>query len=245
MQNVIIKKVLFFVLFFFPFNDLLYAQKYYEQMQQADLLFEKQAYTEALLLYEQVLAQSGQASPAMLLKMAYIEEGLQNYTKALYYFNLYYAYKPNQQVIEKMKEIAVQHNLKGYEFKDADFFIVLYEQYYKYILLALLSLCCITLLSMIFKIIKREYLPSRHLVGFLLFLIIVFLFLNIRKNVPRAIIAQDNVYLMDAPSAGAKLITIMNKGHRLEVQDKQDIWLQVKFSNQKAFVRKQNVLLIR
>jgi uncharacterized protein YgiM (DUF1202 family) len=69
--------------------------------------------------------------------------------------------------------------------------------------------------------------------------------LNIRRNVSKAIVAQDNVYLMDAPSAGAKLITIMGKGHRLEVQDKKDIWLQVKLGHQKAFVRKQNVLLIQ
>jgi tetratricopeptide (TPR) repeat protein len=245
MQNVILKKVSFFILFFCLSVQLLFAQNYKEQMQQADLLFEKQAYTEALQLYEQLLAQSGKASPGMLLKMAYIEEGLQNYTKSLYYLNLYYSYKPSQQVIEKMKEIAAQHNLKGYEFRDADFFMVLYERYYLYIVLILLALCSVILFSMVFRIIKHEYLPGRHIVGFLLFLIIVFLFLNIKRNESKAIVAQDNVYLMDAPSAGAKLIAIMGKGHRLEVQGKQDIWLQVKWDNHTAFVRKQNVLLIQ
>lgn len=245
MQNVNLKKVFFFILFFSLFNQLLYGQNYKEQMQRADLLFEKQAYVEALKAYEQLLMQSGRASPGMLLKMAYIEEGLQNYTKSLYYLNLYYVYNPNQKVIDKMKEIALQHNLKGYEFKDVDFLMLLYERYYLYIALTLLALSCITLLSMTVKIIKREYLPGRHIIGFLVFLLVVFLFLNFRRNEARAIVAQDNVYLMSAPSAGAKLVTIIGKGHRLEVKDRKDIWLQVELNGHTAFVRKQNVLLIQ
>lgn len=245
MQNVDLKKVFFFILFYFLFQKLLYAQNYKEQMQQADTLFEKQAYTQALKYYEQLLLQSGRASAGMLLKMAYIEEGLQNSTKALYYLNLYYAYKPSQRVIDKMKEMALQHNLKGYEFKDVDFFMVLYERYYLYIALTLLTLSCITLLSMIARIIKREYLPARHIIGFLFFLLTIFLFLNIKTNEARAIVAQDNVYLMSAPSAGAKLVAIIDKGHRLEVQASKDIWLQVELNGQIAFVRKQNVLLIQ
>jgi uncharacterized protein YgiM (DUF1202 family) len=71
-----------------------------------------------------------------------------------------------------------------------------------------------------------------------------FLFLNIKRAEQRAIISQDNVYLMNAPSAGAQLVYIAQKGHRLDVQGKQDIWVQVLWNGKTAFVRQQNVLLV-
>jgi tetratricopeptide (TPR) repeat protein len=247
MQNVILKKLCLFLYIFFALHQEVISQNqnYLKQINQADSLFTTGNFEVALKKYEQVLAQSGKASPGILLKTAYIYEGLQDYTKALYYLSLYYSYKPNQLVVDKMKELATKHNLKGYEFKDVDFFMVLYERYYFYIAAGMLFVCALSLSSIVIRKLRRHYLPARHIVGFLLFLVVVFLFLNIKKNVPRAIIARDNVYLMEAPSAGARLIDIMPKGHRLDVKASKDIWLQVVWDNQTAFVRQQNVLLIR
>jgi hypothetical protein len=99
---------------------------------------------------------------------------------------------------------------------------------------------------MIGRKLRRQYVPSRHIIGLILFLIIVFAFLNIRFRYKseKAIIAQDNVYLMSAPSAGATLISILPRGHRLDIMKQQDIWLQVAWNNQTAYVRQQNVLIV-
>ncbi|QHT68719.1 tetratricopeptide repeat protein [Rhodocytophaga rosea] len=224
----------------------MYGQSYTYQIQQADSLFERGDFTGSLKLYEQILSQSGKASPGILLKMAYIYEGLEDYTQALYYLSVYYSFRPSQQAIDQMKNIASRHNLTGYEFKDADFFMVLYERYYVYITSALMLICTILLASMIGRKLRRQYVPSRHMIGLILFLIIVFAFLNItfRYKSVKAIIAHDNVYLMSAPSAGASLISILPKGHRLDINNQQDIWLEIVWNEQIAYVRQQNVLMI-
>jgi tetratricopeptide (TPR) repeat protein len=244
MQNIDLKKIAFFLMAWFLLISSAYSQNTTFQVAEADSLFINQQFSQALQLYERVFYQSGKVSPAMLLKMAYIEEGTGNYTKALYYLSLYYIQRPNLQVVNKMKEIATTYNLQGYEYKDVDFFMTLYQRYYIYFSLVVLAISIIWLASLVARKIRREYLPARHLMGCLTFLIMVFLFLNIKRTDQQAIIAQDNVYLMSAPSAGGNLVYIAQKGHRLDVEATQDIWVQVVWNGKPAFVRKQNVLLV-
>jgi tetratricopeptide (TPR) repeat protein len=244
MQNIDLKKIGFFLFLFVLLSQLTYSQNFKSQVAMADSLFVQQNFTQALQLYEKLFSQSGKASPAMLLKMAYIEEGAGNYTKALYYLSLYYIQRPNLQVVNKMKDIAATYNLQGYEFKDVDFFMILYQRYYIYFALVVLAISFIWLASLVARKVRREYLPARHLIGCMLFLIVVCLFLNIKKAEKRAIISQDNVYLMNAPSAGAQLLYIARKGHRLDVKGKQDIWVQVLWNGKPAFVRQQNILMV-
>jgi tetratricopeptide (TPR) repeat protein len=245
MQNNKIKKTCFFSLLLAILSHQLYSQDLKAHITLADSLFAQQHFTGALHIYEQIFAQSKQSSQSMLLKMAYIEEGEANYTKALYYLSLYYMQRPNLQVVNKMKDLAALYNLQGYEFKDVDFFMILYQRYYSYFAIVLLSICFIWLVSLIARKMRKEYLPARHLVGCILFMIIIFMFLNIKKTSQMAIIAEDNVYLMNAPSAGATLVSIMEKGHRLEIMGSQDVWIQVLWNGQSAFIRKQNVLVIQ
>jgi hypothetical protein len=61
-----------------------------ERLQRADSLFEQREYTEAFSLYNTLLATDRVCSPAMLMKMAYIQEGLGDYSEALYYLNQYF-----------------------------------------------------------------------------------------------------------------------------------------------------------
>lgn len=244
MQRVLIKKVLFGTIF--SWFGLLsgYSQSYQQQLQQADSLFAAQSYAPALYTYETVMQRSGQTSPAMLLKMAYLAEESNNYTKALYYLSVFYTYRPNQSVTERMRELAIQHNLWGYEFRDVDFFMVLYKRYYRVLVMVLLFISLIAFASLLFRKLRREYIPLRHILGYLIFLCTVFVLLNLPKNRQRAIIAHDYVYLMSAPSAGGQLLSVLPKGNRLEIQDEQDIWLQVSWNEQTAYVRRQHVLLV-
>ena len=63
---------------------------------QADSLYEKKQYTQSLEHYQAML-QKGEYTPAMLLKMAYIEEGLGRVGQALYCLDrLIYMLAPHQ-----------------------------------------------------------------------------------------------------------------------------------------------------
>src|SRR5688572_32178846 len=84
------------------------------RLQQADSLYEKKQYTQSLEHYQAILERK-EYTPSMLLKMAYIEEGLGRVGQALYYLDLYYLATNDKFVLEKMEELSTKFNLKGYE----------------------------------------------------------------------------------------------------------------------------------
>ncbi len=180
----------------------------------------------------------------MLLKMAFIQEGSGNYTKALYYLNLYYNQKPNEIVLKKMDELASKNQLNGYQYDDINFILIFYERYFLYIAVALIAFGTFVFSVIVIKKLRKEDIPVRHGFGFMVYLAGAFVFLNLSGNKSKAIVQRDNTYLMSAPSAGAKLVKVIQKGHRLEVLDKKDIWLEVKWEDKKAFVREQNAWLV-
>jgi tetratricopeptide (TPR) repeat protein len=223
----------------------LFGQPAQALLLQADTLFSNKQYTESLRKYEQILEQTGQATPAMLLRMAFIEEGLGDYTQALYYLNLYYRQKPSQAVAVKMEELAARYNLVGYRFSDVDFFFMWYDRYYAYLIAALMLLSLLLLVIAARKKIKGRFVLIRHGVGLILFLLLNVALLNLRSDATQAIVNQDGAYLMNAPSAGAGLVHIVQKGNRLEVSGQQDIWLKTEWNGQAAYVRLHHVLLVK
>lgn len=243
MQNVNLKNVYLLLVMCTAVYLPVSAESGITTITEADSLFAKKKYTESLRLYESILSRTGKSSAAMLLKMAFIEEGLGDYTKALYYLNLYYNQRPDENVIKKMEELADAHELRGYQYDDINFIMIFYERYFPFIALALLGFGAYVFSIIIFKRLRKEYIPMRHGLGFMIYLAGAFIFLNLSNDQPKGIVHRNNVYLMSAPSAGAKLVKVIQKGHRLEVLDKKDIWLEVKWDQQKAFIREQNVWL--
>jgi tetratricopeptide (TPR) repeat protein len=213
-------------------------------MAQADTLFARRKYSEALQSYHSLFTRTGKYSPAMLLKMAFIEEGSGNYTKALYYLNLYYNQRPSELVIRKMDELASTNQLKGYQYDDINFILIYYERYFLYIAAALIAFGAYVFAIIIAKKIRREYIPIRHGFAFMVYLAGSFVFLNLSGSDNKAIIHRNNVYLMSAPSAGAKLLGVIQKGHRVKVLDKKDIWIEIEWEKEHAFIREQNVWMV-
>src|SRR5882762_7573316 len=78
-------------------------------LQKADELYKKKQFTQSFELYEQLFHQ-GKSSPAMLLKMAYIQEGLGHISRTLYYLTLYYKETRDERVLAKIDEIASNNN---------------------------------------------------------------------------------------------------------------------------------------
>src|SRR5688500_4150311 len=119
MQSRVLKILISGCILFFGGVSLLHAQVSGHRLNQADSLFVDKKYTQSLDHYRTILAQN-EYSPAMLLKMAYIEEGLNRVGQALYYLNLYYLASNDKTVITKMEELAARYNLQGYENSETD-----------------------------------------------------------------------------------------------------------------------------
>ena len=65
-------------------------------LNKADSLFNLQIYTEAKLIYDSLYYKENLYSESMLLKMALIEEGLENYEKSIYYLSQYQSINNNE-----------------------------------------------------------------------------------------------------------------------------------------------------
>jgi len=208
----------------------------------ADSLFENGKYTEAFETYDSLL-RKGDASAQMLLKMAFIQEGLQDFTSALYYLSLYYKLSGDKKVLGKMTEIAAAHQLIGYEFDDVDFFANLYDQYRVYFVLALLAFALVMFAVLIYHI--RQ---SQSLIVPLIFqvLIIAGLFLATNNIFSKqvAIVSNDHTILRSAPSAAAEPIEMIGKGHRVEVLSEDAVWIKIVWLDREAYLRRGRVKLI-
>ena len=232
----------FFIQLFIVFGvNLSFAQSPQANLERADSLFSQQKFTESFEIYERLLETYQQSSPQMLLKMAFIKEGLRDYSKALYYLNLYYLQTTDKKVLKKMEELAENHNLSGYEYADWEFFMMLYRKYNASLTYMLLALALI-LFAVIFRQ-KRKYDQKPVTTGVLLTLTLGILFyhVNFSDNYNRGIIVQTDAYIMDAPSSGADLVRIIDKGHRVKVIDKKDVWVEIEWEGNIAYIRENNI----
>ena len=123
----------------FGSHVLLFGQSVSQELEIADSLFAKKKYTQSFDIYTGILENYESRSPSMLLKMAFIREGLGDYSTALYYLSQYYLLTSNKQVLKKMEEVAKDHDLKGYTYTDADFFLTYYYKYLTQINIAILA----------------------------------------------------------------------------------------------------------
>jgi tetratricopeptide (TPR) repeat protein len=207
---------------------------------QADSLYEKKQYTQSLEHYQSIL-ERGEYTPAMLLKMAYIEEGLGRVGQALYYLDRYYLATNDKLVLDKMEELSTKYNLEGYENSDATLVLSFYHDYRESISVALAAIT-ILLLSMLFFWRKRG---KRSIAAGTLLLIAVLalaLHINAGEKITTGIIGEPDTYLMDGPSPGATVVSVIDEGHKVEVVGKVDVWYKVKWREATVFVRDHDLL---
>ena len=212
------------------------AQISSHRLNTADSLFQADRYTQSLEHYEEILRQR-QYTPAMLLKMAYVNEGLNHIGAAMYYLNLYFAATHDEAVTRKMDELAEKFDLEGYETTDSDRFWAFYQDNHLSLSLALAAII-ILMLAIMYRT-RTQYharpLGSAIAVGALA--IVLFIHQQYDDARIKAIIAQPSTYLMAGPSAGAPVIDVVGDGHRVEVVGKKDVWLKVKWDDEIAYVK--------
>jgi hypothetical protein len=220
------------------------AQTSYHRLKTADSLYRSQLYTQSFEHYEEILKQK-QYTPAMLLKMAYIQEGLGNIGKAMYYLNLYFLIENDQAVLEKMEELAARFNLGGYEATDTDRLLTFYHEHYSSISIALAALTVFLLSILFYTKVRLHRRPIASAIFLMVFLIGLFVHLNFGGRVKTGIISNPRTYVMDGPSPGANLISITTDGHRVEVIGKKDIWLKIRWDGRVGFIRENSLLPVQ
>ncbi|AHM62274.1 SH3 domain-containing protein [Flammeovirgaceae bacterium 311] len=231
LQNIIFK-ILTFSLLSLP----ALAAKPGEKLKIADSLFNQQAYTEALPLYQEVLEQN-RASPAMLLRMAYIQEGLGHIPEALYLLNLYYRETSDEDAAARIKELAGRHDLSGYDIIEEEYLRSIVRRYQLPIVATLLALSLILSALILYRRLKLQH---RSVITTLFLMVLLgglFYFVNVRPSYSKGILMQENTYLMRGPSAGAGVLTQLKAGHRLEVLGREDVWVKVIWNNEIAYVK--------
>jgi uncharacterized protein YgiM (DUF1202 family) len=217
------------------------AQELNDKLIQADSLFAVQKYTEAYQHYSSIMQEDNRYSPAMLLKMAYINEGLENFDEALYYLNLYYLRTADEDVLEKMEKLAETHNLAGYEFNDWEFFKTIFYRYFNYITAFLIALAMLFMAMQIRGKFKLNKPVKGYALGMVLILTVLFYTLNFGLRYDRAVVIDENSFLMTGPSAASDVYTVIGKGHRLPVNGHEDVWIKTEWNDMPVYIKSSKI----
>ncbi|MEM8566656.1 MAG: SH3 domain-containing protein [Bacteroidota bacterium] len=235
-----------FIFFFFLCPLLCVGQTTSKQkLIHADSLFEAKKYTESFEIYDYLLEVENASSPSMLLKMAFIREGLNDYSGALYYLNTYYLKTSDRRALTKMEAMATKKSLEGYAFTDYDFFLTNFYKYYNVIVFALLALA-ILMLALVYRLkVQLKQSPIAPAIVMVILLAGLFYTLNFGRDYNRAIVTSSDTYLMSGPSAGSEVVDILDKGHRLSFSDTKDVWVKVKWKEGTAYIKKDKLQYLR
>ena len=241
MQNIF--KNLLLVLAFIPSLEASSAPE--EKLRRADSLYNAGRFVQAFDTYDSLITYEGTASAAMLLKMAYIQEGLGQVDEALYYLNLYYLQTSDKRVLDKMEELAAKNDLVGYDSGDIDFLL---SYYYQYQLQFTLLLAALTLFVFAILIVRKRQLNHRPMVsGIILIILLALLFyqVNMGADYGKGIIQSEETYVMSGPSAGAKVLDIITAGHRVDMNGTKDVWIEIEWDGREAYIKDRNIRPVR
>lgn len=225
-------------IFFLLFLQSIHCQANVPQLLVADSLFQQRSYQEAMAIY-QTNYQSGIYSPSMLLKMAFISEGIGDKENATLYLSKYYDLSPNPQTITKIKSLTGQSELVGYEVSDGMRFVLFLVEFREVIVGALTLILIISLIFLWSKGNKlteaRFYWPSVILIT------LIFATNNFLKAQNAALVTKSPTLIVSEPSAGGELIDLVEPGHRVKIKASKDIWYEVEWKEKIAYIRKDNV----
>jgi len=231
-------KFLISISFFFSYQV---GEAQSQKIKLADSLFRSKQYTQSLEVYQSLFNEK-RYSPAMLLKMAYIQEGLGKIGQTLYCLKLYHLASDDEQALHKMEELAVKFKLSGYEANDASRF----QQWIdKKIIIVQLGLAGILLLVSYVIFIERKKEKKSWLAAVVVIVVSASIFyLNNFYSSSSVIVGNDRTYLMEGPSSGAPVAGILEEGNQLQLLGHTDVWLKVKWMDKIVYVRNSSVLKV-
>ncbi len=231
-------KLFFLVLLSTSFQT--FSQPENNLLNKADSLFTAQKFTQSFELFDSIYRHK-KASPAMLLKMAYIKEGLGDYTLAQYYLNEYYLATNNDLALTKMEKLAKEKTLTGFETNDLNFIRSLYYKHFQWLVIGVFSTALTLFVFFIIQLKKFNKIPPVTSFFMLAILIGLFLLINFGKDYNEALIIKNNTFVMAGPSAGADVLDVILKGNKVEINREQDVWLQIEWQGETGYVKNNNV----
>ena len=239
-----IKKLTFLVITFVLFLQMAHSQSLSQSFRLGDLAYKNHDYKQAQAIFEAAIQDSPQVPASIYLKLASIFEQQNEIAKVLFYLNKAYERAPNEKILKKMSVLAADHDLKGYELNDLNFFVMLYKQYSHFLFMLLVILGLYIFGVLLYKRLKNQFIPFRQKIFFLFYILGIVALINLPNSYQSAIVYQDQVYLRTEPSAAAPVADVILKGHRFNVLGSDDNWYRVLWENDFVFIRKQAVMLI-
>ena len=234
MNSIIKTRILIFFLIFVTTN-ILANEKYL--LNEGDSLFKLRKYVDAKKIYENLYYEKNYFSDAMLLKLSFIEEGIGNYEKALIYLSKHYYQTHNKETSTKIKSIAKKNELIGFEQNDLSLILNAYNKNI-YLIHSIL-----VIILVLYLIIGEKKDISYH-IRFMIISVLVLAIMNFNLTKKQGIVDQDNTYIMNGPSSGSDVYSIIKKGNKLKISKEYSIWYEVIFENKKKYIRKKNISLI-
>ncbi len=242
MQTQILKIILILIIISSFSISTLSAQDSQSKLRKADSLFSAKLYTQSFDLYKD-LFNNKVYSNAMLLKMAFIQEGLGHLSQSLYYLNLYDKFTHDSQASEKIKELASKNSLEGFDDPYSQEKITQLLGENRLIIISFLTGTILVLFFlMIFQKIKSQRISFALPILTLGFLAVLVWQINFCNPNPNGIIESPNTYIMEGPSAGSQVLAIVGEGHKLVIDGKYDVWLKIKWNGKEAFVKESSLL---
>lgn len=213
-------------------------------LNQGDSLYNQKKFSEAREVYFQ-LYQQGFSSPATLLKMAFVHEGLGETGHALYFLSAYYRETEDQKAYEKILTVANARSLKGYELNDWEKFSIWITNRKSIYLPVSITLAVFFLAIMIYNA-KRANTNAKFAAGFvsLLFIGLSFSGINFLQPSNKAVVTTE-VYFMSGASAAANLISLIPEGNQVKLTGENDIWAEAEWNGKRGFLRKTDLLKTR
>lgn len=243
MQWSVLKIIALLFVSFLSFSTPSAGQVFTYRLQKADSLFGAKQFTQSLAHYEEIFRQ-GQYTPAMFLKMAFVEEGLNEVGKALYYLNLYHMATGDEAVLDKMDELSKKHKLQGYAVDETGQAVIFYQKQHDRISLSIGAVILVLVSLAVFQK-RRGVKPVPVLIIALMLAAVMAVHLVLRESDQKVIVAENNNYLMAGPSGAAAVVEVIGGGHRFEIEKRFDIWVQIRWKGKTAFIREHRVLPVR
>jgi len=209
------------------------------QLRPADSLFAAGQFQAASVLYRQILWQQRQASPALLLRLAYAQQQQGHYPAVLLYLSMAQARQPRVSTWRQLAALAARHHLVGYPGTWQQELRVQAQRYYYP---ALQGLLAVAVVGAVWLLWRRS---GRHAwLAYGLYVAGLAAYLQWLQPKPVGLVARPGAALMAGPAAGAAWLSTAAVGDRLPVLGYQDIWCRVQWQQREAFVRAADVLVV-
>jgi tetratricopeptide (TPR) repeat protein len=215
-----------------------FTQSLEKELVKADSLYKNKQYISAIKIYKKIYNE-GNSSPAMLLKLARIEEGMENHGESMYYLEKYYQTTKDEKAIEYLNKTTEAKKAIGFDYSLA-YQLNLYYKEWKIYLQLLFSIIIFLGLGMMIKN-QDSTQKKKNYFAISLIPILVVAFLNNYDGKSEAIITTTPSYLLEGPSAGANLVEKVSAPAKIQVKNQVDVWSKVVFEDKEAYIKTSNI----